>query len=278
MSRRLAPFSYGVALAALVAIACGASSPSVDAPHEVPRPPVDSDDDGIPDGVDLCPNDPEDCDGFEDDDGCPDLDNDKDQIPDACDKCPDEPETFNGTEDDDGCPDSARVIVVDASMQIIEIIRFGKDSAVETADSRVMIQQVAASMRDRPEIERVGVTGYAQAVEHGAVALSEKRARHIVDLMVKDGINPARLEARGAGDTLASYASSPTDERQRSVTFRVERARGEDRWRWERSSSSYVPATSPPIPAAPPVARRECSRTPIAAGPGGCARPRKPRK
>jgi hypothetical protein len=66
---------------------------------------LDSDHDGIPDERDLCPDEPEDKDGFQDEDGCPDPDNDGDGIPDAKDKCPDQPETFNGVEDDDGCPD-----------------------------------------------------------------------------------------------------------------------------------------------------------------------------
>jgi len=53
---------------------------------------LDRDGDGIPDDVDKCPNEPEDFDGFEDEDGCPDPDNDKDGIPDVMDKCPNEPE------------------------------------------------------------------------------------------------------------------------------------------------------------------------------------------
>ena len=100
----------------------------------------DRDGDGIPDNVDKCPNEPEnvqrlprrrrlprrsrhrrrrhprleaisaslepeDKDGYLDDDGCPDLDNDADGIPDAADKCPNEPEDSDGFEDDDGCPD-----------------------------------------------------------------------------------------------------------------------------------------------------------------------------
>ena len=65
----------------------------------------DADGDGIPDAVDQCPNEPEDEDGFQDEDGCPDLDNDGDGIPDADDKCPNEAEDIDGFEDDDGCPD-----------------------------------------------------------------------------------------------------------------------------------------------------------------------------
>lgn len=95
---------------------------------------TDGDGDGIPDDQDKCPYQPEDMDGFEDEDGCPDIDNDKDGlldaadkcpneagpptlygcpnldqdgdgVPDAADKCPNEPEDKDGFEDDDGCPD-----------------------------------------------------------------------------------------------------------------------------------------------------------------------------
>jgi outer membrane protein OmpA-like peptidoglycan-associated protein len=98
----------------------------------------DRDGDGIPDKLDNCPDEPEDLDGFQDADGCPDPDNDKDGvpdeedrcpnepgpasnhgcpmsgpepdrdgdgIPDRLDRCPDEPEDVDGFEDADGCPD-----------------------------------------------------------------------------------------------------------------------------------------------------------------------------
>ena len=101
----------------------------------------DRDGDGYKDDVDKCPDDPEDFDGFEDADGCPDPDNDKDgilDVDDKCpnnpedrerrrgrrrlprrgrrrprrrrhprlvDKCPDDPEDKDGFEDADGCPD-----------------------------------------------------------------------------------------------------------------------------------------------------------------------------
>ncbi len=68
-------------------------------------PDPDNDKDGILDKVDHCPDEPEDKDGFEDKDGCPDPDNDKDGILDKADKCPDEPEDKDGFEDEDGCPD-----------------------------------------------------------------------------------------------------------------------------------------------------------------------------
>jgi outer membrane protein OmpA-like peptidoglycan-associated protein len=81
----------------------GGQSP---APAPVPVPLVkDTDRDDIPDNLDKCPNEPEDRDGFQDTDGCPDPDNDNDGIADALDKCPDKAETKNGIDDDDGCPE-----------------------------------------------------------------------------------------------------------------------------------------------------------------------------
>ncbi|MCB9545855.1 MAG: OmpA family protein [Myxococcales bacterium] len=68
----------------------------------------DRDGDGIEDDIDRCPDQPEDKDGFEDEDGCPDPDNDQDGIPDLVDQCPDIAEDFNGYEDEDGCPEAER--------------------------------------------------------------------------------------------------------------------------------------------------------------------------
>ena len=48
---------------------------------------------------------PEDVDGFEDADGCPDTDNDGDGFPDEADKRPDEAEDKDGYMDGDGCID-----------------------------------------------------------------------------------------------------------------------------------------------------------------------------
>jgi OOP family OmpA-OmpF porin len=67
----------------------------------------DRDGDGYKDDVDKCPDDPEDFDGFQDADGCPDPDNDNDGILDVKDKCPNNPENRNGIEDQDGCPEAS---------------------------------------------------------------------------------------------------------------------------------------------------------------------------
>jgi len=90
--------------------------------HGCPKSMLDGDGDGVPDSVDRCPRAPEDKDGFQDADGCPDPDNDQDGICDPntsiqgdlskyakiCkgkDACPVAAEDKDGFQDQDGCPD-----------------------------------------------------------------------------------------------------------------------------------------------------------------------------
>ena len=65
----------------------------------------DTDGDGLTDSVDSCILEPEDIDQYLDSDGCPEVDNDLDTVLDAVDKCPLDPEDPDGFEDEDGCPD-----------------------------------------------------------------------------------------------------------------------------------------------------------------------------
>ncbi len=65
----------------------------------------DRDGDGYKDDQDACPDEPEDFDGFQDGDGCPEPDNDNDGILDVDDRCPNVPEDRDGDQDDDGCPE-----------------------------------------------------------------------------------------------------------------------------------------------------------------------------
>lgn len=66
----------------------------------------DTDGDTIVDARDLCPLDPEDRDSYLDDDGCPEADNDADGVADNVDNCRNEPEDPDTFQDGDGCPDA----------------------------------------------------------------------------------------------------------------------------------------------------------------------------
>ena len=166
-------------------------------------PDPDNDKDGILDVDDLCPNDPEDKDGFEDTDGCPDPDNDKDRILDKDDKCPNEPETYNGFEDEDGCPDKGRVIVRKGKLEILDKIYFETDKAIIKPISFPILDAIAATLKGNPQITEIEVQGHAD--ERGDddynLKLTEARSQAVRTYLIDKGVEAGRLQAHGYGET-----------------------------------------------------------------------------
>jgi outer membrane protein OmpA-like peptidoglycan-associated protein len=68
-------------------------------------PDPDNDEDGFLDQLDQCPMEAEDFDQFDDEDGCRDWDNDRDGVRDDDDRCRNDAEDLDGYQDEDGCPD-----------------------------------------------------------------------------------------------------------------------------------------------------------------------------
>src|SRR5690606_29928937 len=107
---------------------------------------------------DQCPNEAEDMDGFQDEDGCPDLDNDGDGVLDADDKCPTEMETKNGFQDDDGCPDQLPRRV-QRFTGTIQGITFESDKAVIRAPSFRVLNEAVKVLNEYPAL-RIEITGH----------------------------------------------------------------------------------------------------------------------
>ena len=200
---------------------------------KIPGPPEnggcpwgDTDNDGILDNVDKCPKEPEDKDGFEDDDGCPDKDNDKDGIPDKKDKCPNEPETINGYKDQDGCPDKGKQVVIirKEKIEILEKVHFAYGRARIRPDSYSLLKQVAQVIQGHSEIKKIRVEGHTDS--HGSdesnQRLSERRANAVRTFLIKHGgVDPNRLEAVGYGESkpIAPNSTDMGRETNRRVEF-----------------------------------------------------------
>lgn len=92
---------------------------------------IDSDKDGLADISDNCPNmanaDQIDTDGDRMGDAC-DTDDDKDGILDTNDKCAKEPENYNGYQDNDGCPDKIqRKLLITGTIDLSDYETFGSN-------------------------------------------------------------------------------------------------------------------------------------------------------
>ena len=211
---------------------------------------ADRDGDGILDDVDKCPDDPEDKDGFEDSDGCPDPDNDRDGVPDVQDACPDVP----GLRQFDGCPDRDKDDVPDnvdkcpdtagpaenegcpfLQPPLVTIerdkLRLKANVLFETGEARIqrqsypVLDEVAKVLAEHPQVQPVQIEGHTDNVgsRRYNLDLSSRRARAVMDYLVKKGIDQKRLRAQGFGfDQPIGTNNTPLGRaRNRRVEFRI---------------------------------------------------------
>ncbi|MFW6052264.1 MAG: OmpA family protein, partial [Myxococcota bacterium] len=188
-------------------------------------PDPDNDGDGILDEDDMCPDEPEDMDGFEDDDGCPDPDNDGDRILDEDDECPNEPETYNGFEDEDGCPDRGSVVIEDNELVILEKIYFRTDSAQILRRSNPILDAVAATLTGNPDIELLEVQGHAdeRGPDEYNLRLTRDRAAAVVEALVERGVSRRKLRSAGYGELcpVEKGHNQAAWEKNRRVEFKI---------------------------------------------------------
>ncbi len=188
-------------------------------------PDSDNDKDGWTDKEDKCPNKPEDLDGFKDEDGCPDPDNDGDKIPDVKDKCPDKPEVVNGVDDLDGCPDEkAPVVVVKAdAIVLMQKVHFDTGKATLRPESHDLLEAVAKALADHADIELVEVRGHTddRGSNRKNMTLSQRRVEMVCAFLHGAGVDPARLQPTGYGESkpLAKGRSDEARAENRRVEF-----------------------------------------------------------
>jgi outer membrane protein OmpA-like peptidoglycan-associated protein len=166
-------------------------------------PDLDNDNDGVPDDKDKCGDAVEDRDGFDDSDGCPDPDNDRDGVADGDDQCPKEPEKINGVEDEDGCPDKGESLVISAPerLELLEAIVF--DGTAVSRSSANLLGQLAATLRARQDIVRLRVGVHVQPTKRKSrdQSLSDRRAAALRDWLVAHGVEADRIDPKGFGST-----------------------------------------------------------------------------
>ena len=205
----------------------------------------DRDHDGIPNDIDKCPDEAEDKDGFEDEDGCPELDNDKDGVIDDVDKCPNAagPRSTNGCPDADndgiadaddkcpsvagpadnfGCPKYTGVKVTAERLEIQDKIYFAYDKSQIVEKSFDILNQVVQALKDNPEL-RVRIEGHTDDKgnpKHN-LELSLGRAQAVRDYLTASGINADRLEAKGYGSEqpIDTNKTNEGRDRNRRVEF-----------------------------------------------------------
>ena len=170
----------------------------------------DDDGDGVPNSKDRCPNTP--AGAKVNASGC-ELDSDGDGVVDSRDRCPNTPA---GTAVDNyGCD------LTDA--YTLHGVNFEFDSAVLTSDSKATLDDALAILKRHSDlqVEIAGHTDSTGAAEYNQ-GLSERRAKAVMDYMVANGANPAKLTAVGYGESqpVADNGSQEGRAQNRRVEFR----------------------------------------------------------
>jgi outer membrane protein OmpA-like peptidoglycan-associated protein len=178
----------------------------------------------VDDATDRCPTSAEDRDGYQDDDGCPDLDNDLDGIADAQDRCPLE----SGLAANSGClpaapmPPAAAVQVTERAIELHESIFFARNSDRIEQRSTPLLDEIANVLKAHSEILQVVIEGHTDDRGRPAVnrKVSQRRATAVLLALEARGIDPRRLGTEGFGSD-RPIVPNDTDE-QRAQNRRVE--------------------------------------------------------
>lgn len=181
-------------------------------------PEKDADGDGVLLPADQCPEEAGPAPS-----GCPDKDQDGDGILGAADQCPDKPENRNGFQDDDGCPDEMPE-AVSRFTGVIQGINFKQGTSEIEKSSYPTLDSVVGILKEHPSV-RLEISGHtsSEGTEQRNQELSDERAGSVRKYIVEHGIEEDRIVARGAGasEPIADNATKEGREANRRIEFRV---------------------------------------------------------
>jgi len=201
----------------------------------------DTDGDRVPDYRDECPDTP--TGAPVDDRGCS-LDSDMDGVLTGQDRCPAsrpgaDVDEFGCESDDDQdgvlnqydeCPNTKAGVRVDVKgCEIRDVItlpgvNFGSGSDLLLPGFENLLKTAAASLNKYPELQ-VEVAGHTDDVGDANLnqGLSERRAKTVMDYLIRYGVDPSRLSFRGYGESqpIANNTTLEGRAQNRRVELRV---------------------------------------------------------
>jgi outer membrane protein OmpA-like peptidoglycan-associated protein len=118
------------------------------------------------------------------------------------------------------------VVVKKDRIEIKQQIKFGSGSAkIIGAPSFEVIREVAQALRDNPQIKKIRIEGHTDSVGGDAtnLKLSQRRADAVMSAMIKEGVDPGRMEAVGFGETkpISSNATATGRGENRRTEFNI---------------------------------------------------------
>ena len=120
-------------------------------------------------------------------------------------------------------PPPPRVVVTKERLQLKDKIFFDTGKTTIKPESYGLLDEVATALKDNADVKHVVVEGHTDNTGNKAMntKLSKGRAEAVRSYLVKKGIEPARLEAKGFGPTrpVADNKTAKGREENRRVEF-----------------------------------------------------------
>ena len=171
----------------------------------------DQDGDLVLDSVDACPNTPPG--PFPDPTrpGCPASDRDQDAVPDITDACPEQPGAPSLEPAKNGCP--GLVEVKGNRLLIRQPIVFAPGTDAVLAESFPVLQAMTDALQASAWIRKIRIEGHTdnQGLAADNQTLSVRRARSVLRWLREHGVDEARMESVGHGQS-RPIASNDTRE------------------------------------------------------------------
>ena len=99
-------------------------------------------------------------------------------------------------------PDRPKVVVTQRELRLMQQVQFLHDSAEMLPGSSALIQEIAEALRLHPEIAQLEIQGHTDdtGTPRSNLRLSEERAKAVREALIRNGVKPRRLVARGHGE------------------------------------------------------------------------------
>lgn len=124
------------------------------------------------------------------------------------------------------------VKLTDSSIEIKEKVMFETGSAEILAESHTLLNEVAALLKDNPQIEIIDIEGHTDSVGSARKnkRLSQERAASVVLYLAGAGVDGERMVPRGHGadDPIADNGTEEGRDQNRRVEFNIVKQGGEE--------------------------------------------------
>jgi outer membrane protein OmpA-like peptidoglycan-associated protein len=122
-------------------------------------------------------------------------------------------------------PEPVKAKIVEERIEITEKVQFAYNEATILSASDDLLNDVATVMKQHPEVKKIRIEGHASSEGNDKYNkdLSDRRAKAVMEFLVKVGVAEDRMEAIGYGEErpIADNETEEGREKNRRVEFNI---------------------------------------------------------